>query len=81
MKIIIYTKTNCPWCAEVLQLLTDKKIPYEERNVSKNQKYFEELLEKSNQSLTPTLDIDGKIIADTDAEEVKKFLKQKGVIE
>lgn len=74
MGLIVYTKTGCPWCAEVLDFLRYKKIAFEERNVLENPNYMQELVEKSAQDKTPTLDLDGKILADTDVEAVVKFL-------
>lgn len=80
MSIIIYTKTNCGWCAEVLDLLLERDIFFEERNVSENREFMEEMIKKSNQTFAPTLDIDGEILADTDANAIAQYLKEKGVI-
>jgi len=79
MNIILYTKTGCPWCRGVLDLLDEKGIEYEEREVRGSAAYFEELVKKSGQSKTPTLDIDGFILADSDADQVSAYLKEKGV--
>jgi len=79
MNIIVYTKTGCPWTAGVVKLLKEKNVPFEERDVIENEDYFKELVEKSNQTLTPTLDIDGKILPDSDARQVKDYLKEKDV--
>jgi glutaredoxin len=75
VNIIVYTKTGCPWCAEVLELLHEKKVQFEEREVYGNKEYFDELVQKSGQKKTPTLDIDGHILADTDAAHVSEYLK------
>lgn len=80
MRIILYTKTGCGWCDEVRDLLNEKNIKFEERNVFEKPEYFDELIQKSKQTLTPTLDIDGEIIADTDAEAVEAYLKNKNII-
>lgn len=79
MNIILYTKTGCPWCREVLDLFRNKNISFEEREVLGNKKFFEELVAKSGQSKTPTLDLEGEILPDTDAPAVAVFLKNKGV--
>ena len=79
MNIILYTKTGCPWCKDVLDLFQEKGVTYEEREVRTNKAYFDELVAKSGQTKTPTLDIDGHILADSDAEQVKVYLKEKGV--
>jgi glutaredoxin len=80
MNIIIYTKTGCPWCKGVLDFLNEKKIPYEERNVLIDPRYMDELIKKSAQTKTPTLDINGAIIADSDKDQVEAYFKEKGVL-
>lgn len=80
MSIILYTKTGCPWCAEVLSLFKEKKVNFEEREVTRNKIFWDELVKKSNQIKTPTLDIDGQIIADSDKDEIFNILKEKGII-
>jgi glutaredoxin len=79
MNIILYTKTGCPWCKDVLDLFAEKGVKYEEREVRGNKTYYDELVTKSGQNKTPTLDIDGYIIADSDAPAVAAYLKEKGV--
>lgn len=80
MNLIIYTKTGCPWCRDALAFLRDKKVPFEEREVLSNENYFRELVEKSGQTKTPTLDLAGEILADTDAVAIEVFLKERKVI-
>lgn len=74
MKIILYVKTGCPWCQGVLDLFAEKKVAFELRNVTENKAYFDEMVQKSGQTKAPTLDIDGKIYADSDREQVAKVL-------
>ena len=74
MNIIVYTKTGCPWCIGVTEFLKEKSIDFEERNVTENENYFIEMQVKSGQTKAPVVDIDGKIIADTDKEEVEREL-------
>lgn len=74
MTIILYTKTGCPWCRDVLDLFAEKKVQFEERDVIGNKAYFDELVAKSGQTKTPTLDIDGKIYANSDREAIEKIL-------
>lgn len=80
MIMIMYTKNGCPWCDDVRDLLKSHHIQFEERECRENEYHFRELIEKSGQTLTPTLDIDGEILADTDRETVEKYLKEKDII-
>jgi glutaredoxin len=77
MKIILYTKKGCPWCKGVLDLFAEKGVQYEEREVLSNPAYFDELVAKSGQRKTPTLDIDGEILADSDRDQVEAYFKAK----
>ena len=78
MNIILYTKTGCPWCKGVLDLFKEKGVKFEEREVRGNEAYFKELVAKSGQSKTPTMDLDGEITADSDREAIAATLKAKG---
>jgi glutaredoxin 3 len=80
MDIIVYTKTGCPWCNGVIEYLDNAAIEYEEREVTANPKYMEEMKQKSGQDKAPTLDIDGHILADSDKDQVDAYLKEKGLI-
>jgi len=44
-KIIVYSNTDCSPCKFVKKYLEDKGVEFEERNISKNDKYQEELME------------------------------------
>ena len=78
--IILYTKEGCPWCDEVRDLLKQEHVDFEERECRSNPEYFNELVQKSGQTLTPTLDVDGEILADSDAPAVREFLRQKAIL-
>ena len=79
MTIIMYTKSGCPWCEEAKELLDGKGVVYEEKECRSNPANFEELVQKSGQTLTPPLDIDGEILADSDAAAISALRKAKGV--
>jgi glutaredoxin 3 len=78
MKIILYRKSGCPWAAAVMGFLNELAIPFEVRNVSVNDRYAREVEQKSGQNKSPTLDIDGKILADASVEDVAQHLESLG---
>jgi len=71
MKTTVYTKTGCSWCKEMLDYLKKQGVKFEEKNVSINPDFMEQLQNISRQDKTPTLNIDGKIVADAGVEDVK----------
>ena len=74
MSIIVYTKTGCPWCIAALSYMNEQNIAYEEREVLDSPEFFDELVKKSGQTKTPTFDIDGFILADSDKDQLAKYL-------
>lgn len=74
MKIIIYTKTGCPWCIGVTDYFKEKGIEFEEKNVYDNPEFFEEMKNLSGQSKAPVVVIDGHMLADTDRDAVDTYL-------
>ena len=75
MNIIVYVKTGCPWAAEVIRYLRSKSLSFETRNMTDHPEYKTEIENKTGQSKSPTLDIDGTFLPDAGVEEVSKFLE------
>lgn len=63
-KIInLYVVPNCPYCTQVKNFLSEKKINYTVVDVlADNKKRAREMIEKSGQKTVPVLDIEGVII-------------------
>ncbi len=78
MRVIVYRKTGCPWAQEVMEYLDQHDIPFEERTVNTNELYAQECLQKSGRLKSPTLDIDGTILADVGVEEVADYFEGRG---
>jgi monothiol glutaredoxin len=74
MKITVWTKIGCPWCVEVVDFLNDRHLAFEERVVTNNQAYWDEMVRISHQSKAPVVDIDGHVLIDTDADAVAAHL-------
>ncbi len=47
-KIIIYTKSYCPYCVKAKQLLKNKNVNFTEIDITNNQSLIEEMLLKSS---------------------------------
>lgn len=65
-KIVIYSKTVCPFCVKAKFLLKRKKVEYEEILVN-SAEIMEEMIEKSGgMKSVPQIFVDGKHIGDCD---------------
>ena len=65
-KIVIYSKTVCPFCVKAKFLLKRKKVKYEEILVN-NSKIMEEMMKKSGGMRTvPQIFADDRYVGDCD---------------
>jgi glutaredoxin 3 len=76
---ILYVKTGCPWCMEVVDFLSAHGIGYREKNVSQDAAALAEMKQKSGQSKAPVFDWHGRILADFGVLELKPFLWQQNM--
>jgi glutaredoxin len=76
---ILYIKTGCPWCHEVVEFMDGHGVGYREQNVSEEPAAMAEMQRKSGQTRAPTLDWEGDILADFGVDELVPFLRKKNV--
>ncbi len=62
----VYTTNYCPYCQKAKALLKTKSIPFEEIDLTENQKLREELQEKTGWMTVPMIFIGGKFIGGFD---------------
>ena len=77
--MIIYIKSFCPWCKEALAWLDAHGYRYEIREVLEDPEAMEHMREISGQSLTPTMEVDGRVLADFDTGQLSEFLEANGI--
>lgn len=77
---ILYVKTGCPWCEEVLDFLDERRLPYRKVIVSGNPEAMREMVDLSGQSKAPTMDWDGEVLADFGVDELIPFLKARSAL-
>lgn len=80
MTPILYVKTGCPWCDDVLDYMDANQVSYKKVVVSGNPTAMKEMVELSGQSKAPTMDWDGEVLADFGVDELIPFLKSRQAI-
>ena len=75
----VYIKSFCPWCKEAIAWLDQHGYRYEVREVLQDPEAMARMREISGQSLTPTLEVDGKVLADFDTGHLSAFLDANGL--
>lgn len=76
MTIKVYSTPTCPWCLKAKEYLKEKKIDFEDIDISKNKEAMNEMTEKSGQIGVPVLDINGGIIVGFNKEAIEKALSK-----
>src|SRR6266498_2310819 len=75
-KVRLFIKPFCGWCAQAMDWLDDHDIEYEVLDVIADEKSYDEMYRLSGQTLTPVIDVDGRVLADFGARELAAFWKQ-----
>ena len=81
-KILIYTSNNCAFCNSAKELLINKKLKFEEINISQNNNLKEEMIKKTNGLMTvPQIFINSKHIGGfNELNKLNKSKKLYGII-
>jgi len=73
-KVSIYTIPTCHFCKMAKEYFKSQSVEYEEKDVSKDPKLQQEMIDKSGAFATPVIDIDGKIIIGFNKEKINEAL-------
>ena len=80
-KITVYLKTFCGWSEGVRAIMRKYGLEYEEKDIIKNPAFRWEMEQRSGQSLSPCVEIDGQMIADVSGAEVESWMIEKGYVQ
>ncbi len=75
-KVRLFIKPYCGWCHEAMDWLNRYGISYEKLDVIGDSQAWNEMLELSGQTMTPTIEVNGKVLADFDTDQLSRFWQQ-----
>ncbi|WP_309386153.1 glutaredoxin [Cerasicoccus frondis] len=81
MKVIAWLKPYCGWSNGVRAIFKKYDIEFEDRDIINNPEIYAEMVEKSGQSLSPCVEIDGVMLADVSGEEVENYMLSNQLVE
>ena len=61
-------------------MLKRHNLAFDARDVIAHQRYYDEMVQLTNQEKAPCVRIDGCMLADTSGDEVEAWLKEKGYL-
>ena len=79
--ITAYLKTSCGWSQGVRSIMRKYDLAYEDRDIINNPLFRAEMIEKSGQSLSPCVEVDGYMLADVNGDEVEAYLLKAGLVQ
>jgi len=79
--ITAYLKTSCGWSQGVRSIMRKYNLAYEDQDIIINPSFRAEMIEKSGQSLSPCVAIDGHLLADVSGDEVEIYLLKAGLVQ
>src|SRR6188472_1716351 len=80
-KITAYLKTYCGWSEGVRAIMRKYELPFEEKDIIANPAFRWEMEQRSGQSLSPCVEIDGHMLPDISGEEVEKWMLANGYLQ
>jgi glutaredoxin len=75
LKIIVYTQPDCPPCQFVKNFLKEQQIDFHEKDIKKDNRAKEELINKYKLFSTPVVIVDDKVITSQQLNELPSILK------
>jgi glutaredoxin len=72
----LFIKPWCGWCDEAVDWLEERGIAYQVLDVTAEAAAREEMRRLSGQSKAPVIEVDGKVLADFDVDQLEKFWSQ-----
>ena len=79
--ITAYLKTFCGWSEGVRAIMRKYDLQFEEKDIIKNPAFRWEMEQRSGQSLSPCVEIDGTMLPDISGDEVEAWLIENGYLE
>ncbi|MDH4239563.1 MAG: PDZ domain-containing protein [Phycisphaerae bacterium] len=76
MDVIVYTSPTCPYCTMVKDFLSQRGISFEERDVSRDSSYAQELVRSTGQMGVPVTIINGQVVVGFDRGRLEQLTTQ-----
>ena len=81
MKVTVYCRNDDPYSQMLKNILNMNNVPFENKEVSRNQETFQEMCDLSGQKSTPVLVINGHAYSGFDREMIKDILQKESDLE
>ena len=73
-------KPSCGWSNGVRSVMRKYDLPFEDRDIINDPTQRQEMIQKTNQTLQPCVEVNGKMLVDVSGEEVEAYLVANGMV-
>lgn len=73
-RVILFTTPSCSYCRAAKKYLRERRVPFKDVDVSRDQTAARDMVRRSRQQGVPVLDIGGKIIVGFDRRKIDRTL-------
>lgn len=79
-KIIAYLKPSCGWSNGVRAIMRKYDLPFEDRDIINDYAQRSEMIQKSGQTLSPCVEVNGTMLPDISGDEVEAWMLKQGLV-
>lgn len=81
LEIKAYLKPTCGWSMGVRAIMKKYALDYQDIDIINKPENYAEMVQKSGQSLSPCVEVNGIMLADVSGEEVENYLLSNNLVE
>jgi glutaredoxin-like YruB-family protein len=74
MDVVVFTTPTCPWCDRAREFLSQRGIPFVERDVASDPEALREMTRRSGQNGVPVITVDGQVVVGFDRPRLERLL-------
>lgn len=72
-RIRLFVKPGCPWCDQAMEWLDARGLDYEVLDVLSDEEAWREMQRLTSQTCAPSIEVDGRVLADFGADELEAW--------
>jgi glutaredoxin 3 len=76
-RVVLFSTPTCSWCRRAKRYFRERRVPFKEVNVERDQEAARDVARKTGQTGVPVIKIGNRWIAGFDKERIEKELARK----
>ena len=77
-RVVLFSTPTCSWCRRAKRYFRERRVPFKEVNVERNQEAARDVARKTGQTGVPVIKIGNRWIVGFDKDRIEKELTRKG---